>query len=111
MTAETICENYEITIGDEGTGVVLTFDVDDINEVGLTYVKSLEIDPKGFHVELSSSPTSNDSLAILFPLEEGMEDLVGEIKQTYGRMFVAGLGEGEESGTSKIVFAREMLLA
>lgn len=111
MTAEKVCINYEITIGDEGTGVVLTFDIDDVDEVGLTYIKSLDIDSKGFHVELASTPTSNDVLPILFPLQEDMEELVDEIKQTYGRMFVAALGEGEEPGSSKIVFAREMLLA
>ncbi len=111
MTTETICENYEITVGDEGTGVALTFDVDDLDEVGLNYVKSLNIDAQGFHVELASSPTSNDVLPVLFPLQEGMEELVEEIRQSYGRLFIAGLGEGDEPGTSKIAFAREMLLA
>lgn len=111
MKTEVICENYEISIGEGGSGVVLTFDIDDIEQVGLSYVKSLEIDEKGFHVTLSPGPVANEEITALFPMQEGMEPLIEEIRQSYGRMYVAALGDGEEAGSSKIVFAREMLLS
>lgn len=111
MKSEVVCENYEISIGENGSGVVLTFDIDDIDRVGLSYVQSLLIDEKGFHVDLSSGPVADDEISVLFPMQEGMEPLIEEIKQSYGRMYVAALGDGEEAGSSKIVFAREMLLS
>ena len=115
---ETVCENYEITIGAEGSGVVLTFDLDDLNGLEalqeflpLTHVRSLTQDSEGFHVEFSDrEDDSGSAVPVLFPLQPGMEEIVEAVRSTYGRIFVAALGDGEEPGSSQIMFAREMLL-
>lgn len=115
---ETVCENFEITIGEEGTGVVLTFDLDDLtgleelqDSMPLTSIRSLSQDEKGFHVEFSNrEDESGSSVPVLFPLQPGMEEVIDAIRTTYGRLFVAALGEGDQPGSSKIMFAREMLL-
>ena len=116
---ETVCENYELTIGQEGSGVVLTFDLDDLNGLQelqdflpLTHVRSLAQDDQGFHVEFSDREDDfGSAVPVLFPLQPGMEEIVEAIRTTYGRLFIAALGDGEEAGSSQIMFAREMLLA
>lgn len=116
---ETVCENFEITIGEEGTGVVLTFDLDDLTGLEelqdfmpLTHVRSLQLDDQGFHVEFSNrEDEAGNAVPVLFPLQPGMEEVIEAIRTTYGRLFVAALGNGDEPGTSKVMFAREMLFA
>lgn len=108
MSKEIICENFELTVGEEGRGVALTFDVDDIPQKNLDYVKSLLMDSKGFHVVLHSKEAD---VAVLFPFEdEGGVAIGEEIKTTYGNLFIVGLGEGAAAGESAIVFARELPL-
>ena len=113
MDPEIVCENYEITIGEEGAGVALTFDLDDLPEKGkgLAHVHSLKVDEQGFHASFSAGPGTPPQVSALFPTHEEMAPLVADIRQQYGRLYVVALGPGEEEGTSAVIFAGEMLLA
>lgn len=116
---EPVCENYEITIGEDGAGAVLTLDLDDLNameaikpHLPLMHVRELRIDAEGFHIGFSDSEDTSGSLVfVLCPLQPGMEEIVTTLREHFGRMYVAVLGDGDEPGSSKIMFAREMLLA
>lgn len=116
---ESICENYELTFGKDGAGVVLTFDLDDLHNLDeakplmpLTHVRSLSLDEQGFHVSFSNQEAESASaLQVLFPLQAGMEEIPSLLREEYGQLLVAALGDGEEEGSSEIAFAREMLLS
>ena len=116
---ESVCENYELTFGQDNAGVVLTFDLDDLHNLEeakpylpLAYVRSLSLDKHGFHVAFSDQEDESASaLQVLFPLQPGMEEVLQALREGYGRLIVAALGEGEEKDSSQIVFAREMPLS
>lgn len=112
MNQEIVCENYEITVGENGAGVALTFDLDDLpgKGQGLAHVHSLAIDKAGFHASFSSGPGAPVMSRALFPIHADMEPLVADIREQYGRLFVVALGPGEEAGSSAVIFAGEMLL-
>ncbi len=113
QTAELTVENYELTVGEGDLGVALTFDVDDLPEKGrgLHHVQSLDLAPDAFLVAISASESlESQPLRLRFPFQQGMDEIVEAIKTHYGRLYVAALGEGQEPGTSAILFERDMVL-
>lgn len=108
-----ICENFEMVTGgtdDNGKGIVLTFDLDDIQPEGLGHIESVLIENDGIHAFLAENEGSPEALHVLFPFEseEQLAQTMAVIKDQFGGFLIAALQqkEGEEEPT--IAFCREM---
>lgn len=101
-----VCENYELTFGEGKSGVVLTFELDDLLPAIIpTYVDALRITKENIEVDFrDESDPDGYHVTILFPLNEAMEEAVALVRDDFKRLFVAGLGD------VGVAFAREMLL-
>ena len=109
---ELICENFEITVGEDDAGAVLTFDIDDLAPItadsDLVDVVGLAKNKESLRITFSHFNGSQST--VVFPTSQASQEALEEIMTTYGRLFVAALGDGKEPGSSAIIFSREMLL-
>lgn len=113
-TYSMICENFEITIGGEenSEGAVMTFDIADIQPYGLNHISYFEIRDEGIHVGFSESSDSKEILPVIFPLNVNEHLLIAQIKEKYGRIYVAALASDDDDPENvNIAFSREMLLS
>ena len=110
-----VCENYEITFGADGQGVVLSFDLDDLPAKDLAYAQSLALTPEAFVVQLAQSDASDAPVALevhfpVGPADGQLKVVADSIRKEYLTVYVAALG-ADANGESKIVFSRELTLA
>ena len=110
---EFTCINYEITIGEDGTGAVLTVDIDDLQELTADseMVDVVDLTLTDTAIRTTFSHFNGNQSVVLFPSAQEDQAVLNEIRTIYGRMFVAALGDGDEPGSSKILFSRDMLLS
>ena len=110
MTEPLVCENYELTVGNEGSGVVLTFDVDDV-PAHLAHVESIRLAADGFHAVMAADADGHGRVHVLFPTGDGVDEIAQEIQRSYGRLHVAALGPGDTPDQGGIAYSAELVLA
>lgn len=106
------CENYELTFGDDGKSVVLTFDIDDLPSITYQHVKSLALKGEVFVATLANSEDADAATQeIHFPVgpEEGeMYKLAKTLGTTYPDVYVAALGPKADGEGSDVVFSGQV---
>lgn len=110
-----VCENYEITFGADGQGVVLSFDLDDLPVKGLAHVQSLALTPEAFVVHLARSEAADAPAALevhfpIGPADGELKIVADNVRKEYPTIYVAALGP-DGNGESKIAFSRELPVA
>lgn len=109
-----VCENYEITFGEDGQSVVLTFDVEDVPAKGMNHVRSLALTDDLFVATLASSTEADaQTQTIHFPVgpADGQLRIIADtIRDKYPTVYVAALGPAEDGDNSTIVFSDQVSL-
>ena len=103
-----LCENYELTFGEDAKSVVLTFDIDDLPSPPYQHVRSLVLNSEAFVATLANGEEADAATQeIHFPVgpEEGEMQKLAKAIQAYPDVYVAALGPDATGEGSEVVFS------